>query len=76
MGLKASQDSRDTQNVEMTTGVDPQLITVEEAGVLLEKSTATIWRRIREGKLRRHEVLGRTLVERAQVETMKKEAVR
>ena len=49
-------------------GVDPTLITIEEAAVKLGKSTSTVWRLIRAKTLTRHDVLGRTLVEIAEVE--------
>lgn len=48
-----------------------QLITVEEAAVLLGRSVKTVWRYIEKGKLTRRSVLGRTLVDRTEVEKLK-----
>ena len=55
----------------MTDGVDPQLITMEEAAVMLGKSTRTVARLIETGKLPSRKVLGRTMVLRTDVERLK-----
>mgnify|MGYP001597794669 FL=1 len=57
-------------------GVDPSLITIEEAAVRLGKSTSTVWRLIRAKKLTRHDVLDRTLVALAEVEKLAAEVSR
>lgn len=57
-------------------GVDPALITIEEAAVRLGKSTSTVWRLIRAKKLTRHDVLGRTLVESVEVDKVAAEVSR
>ena len=55
----------------VTDGVDPQLITMEEAAVILGKSTRTVARLIADGKLAARKVLGRTMVLRVDVEALR-----
>lgn len=55
----------------MTDDVNPQLITMEEAAVILGKSTRTVARLVAAGKLRARSVLGRTMLERSAVEALK-----
>lgn len=55
----------------MADGVDPQLITMEEAAVILAKSTRTVARLIADGKLKARKVLNRTMLSRADVDAFK-----
>ena len=55
----------------MADDVNPQLITMEEAAVILGKSVRTIARLIETGKLPARKVLGRTMVLRTDVEALR-----
>ena len=55
----------------MADDVNPQLITMEEAAVILGKSARTVARLIETGKLPSRKVLGRTLVLRTDVEALR-----
>lgn len=57
----------------MADGVDPQLITMEEAAVILNKSTRTVARLIAGKKLKSRRVLNRTMLARADVDAYKAE---
>ena len=44
--------------------------TVEEAAVRMDRSVATVWRRIKQGELSTYRVLGRTVVLAKEVEAL------
>ena len=68
MGSRGRQGrQRDT----VADDVNPQLITMEEAAVILGKSVRTIARLIETGKLPARKVLGRTMVLRTDVEALR-----
>ena len=46
---------------------------VDEAATLLGKGVATIWRRIRDGKITAVRIGGRTLIPKTEVERLKNE---
>lgn len=56
-----------TSQGDVANETERQLIAVEEAAVLLGRSVKTVWRYLEDGKLTRREVLGRTLVDRAEI---------
>jgi hypothetical protein len=62
-------DTRDTARL-------TDYLTVDASAVMVERSAATIWRYIREGRLKTHRVLGRTLLLRRDVEALRDELSR
>lgn len=48
---------------------------VDEAATLLGKGVATIWRRIRDGKIIVIRIAGRTLIPKSEIERLKKERI-
>lgn len=71
---EAADTTKPTTQGDLADGVDPQLISIEEAAVILGKSSRTVARLIAEGKLTTRHVLGRKLIVRAEVVDLRDKA--